>query len=87
METAPDEAMAPMAAELAAGTRKVAEALKLMAAGDHEAATRVADQAVAEQRQLQHTYRAAMSALVGVDDMREISRPPRALPPYGADRR
>jgi len=73
MDTGPDPAMAVMAAELAAGTRRVREALTLMAGGDRDAATRVADRAVADQRQLQHTYRTAMSALIDVEDIREIA--------------
>jgi uncharacterized protein Yka (UPF0111/DUF47 family) len=73
MDTGPDQAMAAMAAELATGTRRVSDALALMAGGDRDGATRVADRAVADQRRLQHTYRSAMSALIDVEDIREIT--------------
>lgn len=73
METPPDEAIAEMAVQLAAGTRQLAKALELLEAGDRTAATAAADRAVREQRHLQHTYRAAMSALVKVEDLRELA--------------
>lgn len=73
METAPDGAIAEMAAQLAAGTRHLAQALELLEADDRSAATAAADRAVKEQRHLQHAYRAAMSALIEVDDLRELA--------------
>jgi hypothetical protein len=73
METAPDEAIAEMATQLAAGTRQLAQALELLEAGNRTAATAAADRAVKDQRHLQHTYRAAMSALIKVDDQRELA--------------
>jgi uncharacterized protein Yka (UPF0111/DUF47 family) len=73
METAPDEAMAEMAAQLATGTRHLARALELLVADDRAAATETADRAVKDQRHLQHTYRAAMSALIKVEDLRELA--------------
>lgn len=73
MQTAPNAAIAEMAAELAAGTRRLAEALAMIEQGDRESATAVADQAVRDQRHLQHTYRVAMSALIEVQDIREIA--------------
>jgi uncharacterized protein Yka (UPF0111/DUF47 family) len=73
MKTAPDAAIAEMAAELAGGSRRLAEALALIAADDRPGATAVADRAIKEQRHLQHTYRAAMSALVEVEDLREVT--------------
>ena len=73
MEAAPDEAIAEMAAQLAAGTRHLAQALELLEAGDRAAATDAADRAVKDQRRLQHAYRAAMSALIKVEDLRELA--------------
>ncbi len=73
METAPDEAIAEMAVQLAAGTRQLAQALELLETGDRPAATAAADRAVKDQRHLQHAYRAAMSALVKTEDPRELA--------------
>ncbi len=73
METAPDSAIAEMAAQLAAGTRQLAQALELLEADDRPAATAAADRAVRDQRHLQHTYRDAMSALIKVEDLRELA--------------
>jgi uncharacterized protein len=73
MATAPDEAIAEMADQLAAGTRRLATALELLEAGDRGAATAAADRAVKHQRDLQHIYRAAMSALIEVDDLRRLA--------------
>ncbi|MFI5028340.1 MAG: DUF47 domain-containing protein [Solirubrobacterales bacterium] len=72
MRTAPDEAIAEMAAELAAGTRRLVKALDLLEGDDRTGATAAADRAVKEQRHLQHTYRAAMSALIEVEDLHEL---------------
>ncbi len=46
---------------------------QLLEADDRAAATDAADRAVKDQRHLQHTYRAAMSALVEVEDQRELA--------------
>lgn len=73
MQAAPDAATAEMAAELAAGTRRLVEAFATIERGDREGATAIADRAVKDQRHLQHTYRAAMSDLIEVQDMREIA--------------
>jgi uncharacterized protein Yka (UPF0111/DUF47 family) len=73
MDTAPDAAIAEMAAQLAAGTHQLAQALELLEAGDRGEATDAADRAVKEQRHLQHTYRAAMSALIEVEDLRRLA--------------
>jgi uncharacterized protein Yka (UPF0111/DUF47 family) len=72
MRAAPDSAIADMARELADGTRRLADAF---AALDHDrgAATRAADQAVKSQRRLERVYRRAMSALIDVDDLREVA--------------
>ena len=73
MDTAPDTAIAEMSAELAAATRQLDEAFRRFAAGDRTAATELADKAVKQQRHLQHSYRAAMSALIENPDLREVS--------------
>jgi len=73
MGTGPDAAIAEMAEEIAAGTRELAKALELLEAGDSAGATAAADRAVKDQRHLQHTYRASMSALVEVEDQRELA--------------
>ncbi|HEX8753978.1 MAG TPA: DUF47 family protein [Solirubrobacterales bacterium] len=73
MGTPPDPAMARMAAHLAAGTRQLDEGLARFAAGDRDGATALADRAVKEQRNLQHSYRDAMSALVENEDLREVT--------------
>jgi uncharacterized protein Yka (UPF0111/DUF47 family) len=73
MGTPPDAATARMAAQLAAGTRQLGEGLARFGAGDRDGATALADRAVKEQRNLQHSYRAAMSALVENEDLREVT--------------
>lgn len=73
MQATPDAAMAEMAKELAAGTRRLVEAFGMIEGGDPDSATAHADQAVKDQRDLQHTYRAAMSALIEVQDIRELA--------------
>jgi uncharacterized protein Yka (UPF0111/DUF47 family) len=73
MSTAPDAATAEMATELLEGTRRLAEAFAIYAGGDRAGATAAADRAVKDQRHLQHSYRAAMSALIDVQDLREIA--------------
>jgi uncharacterized protein len=73
MQAEPDGAIAEMAVELAAGARRLVEAFALIEADDREGATAAADRAVEYQRDLQHTYRAAMSALIEAEDMREIA--------------
>lgn len=73
MGTEPDAAIAEMAEEIAAGTGRLAKALELLEAGDSAGATAAADRAVKDQRHLQHTYRASMSALVEVEDQRELA--------------
>lgn len=73
MRASPDAATAEMAAELLDGTKRLAEGLAMFARGDREGATAEADRAVKDQRRLQHSYRTAMSALVDVEDLREIA--------------
>ncbi len=73
MQTGPDSAIAEMATELAAGTRRLTQAIETIGRGDRTGSTALADSAVKDQRRLQHSYRAAMSALVDVPDLREIA--------------
>lgn len=73
MNTPPDAAIVEMTGELAAGTRQLAEAFASFAVDDRDAATELADHAVKDQRNLQHSYRAAMSALIENPDLREVS--------------
>jgi uncharacterized protein Yka (UPF0111/DUF47 family) len=73
MHTEPDAAMAEMAAKLAEGTRHLADAFAALAENSDALATDAADAAVKSQRRLERVYRSAMSALIGLDDMREIA--------------
>lgn len=73
MQTAPDGAMAEMAAELADSTRRLAEIFAMMTRNDRAVATAVAELAVKDQRHLEHTYRVAMSALVDDQNLREVT--------------
>lgn len=74
MGTQPDQAIIDMAAELATGTRRLADAF---AALDHHAnagdATAAADRAIKSQRNVEHVYRRAMSALIGVEDVGAVT--------------
>jgi uncharacterized protein Yka (UPF0111/DUF47 family) len=74
MGAQPDNAIAEMAAELAEGVRNLAAAFDAL--GDssrRDDATRAADRAIKNQRRVEHRYRAAMSALIGVEDVREVT--------------
>lgn len=73
MHTAPNSATGDMATQLLEGTERLAKALAIFAGGDRDGATAEADRAVKDQRHLQHSYRRAMSALVDVEDAREIA--------------
>ena len=73
MEIGPDEAISEMAAELAEGVRDLSEAFERLAAGARTAATEAADRAAKSQSRLEKIYRRSMSALVAVDDLREIA--------------
>jgi uncharacterized protein len=73
MRAAPDAAIAEMTTELAEGTRRIADAFAALSRGDIASATQAADAAVKNQRRLEHVYRAAMSALVDRDDLREVA--------------
>lgn len=72
MNASPDQAMVDMTAELAAGTRDLAEAFAALRDGG-DAATAAADRAIKRHRNVEHVYRRAMSALIGVDDLGAVT--------------
>ena len=70
MGLSPDPPTHEMATFLADGVRQLADAFgRLHGDGD---ATERADAAIKSQRRVEHTYRAAMSALLEVADLREV---------------
>jgi uncharacterized protein Yka (UPF0111/DUF47 family) len=71
MALAPDDPMADMADLLLQAVRHLAEAFAGLGR-DTAAATAEADAAVKSARQLERSYRAAMGALLQVDDLREV---------------
>ncbi len=73
MNSTADAAIAKMAAELADGTRHLAEAFAALSRPDRSGATEAADRAARSQSRLEHSYRQAMSELVAVDDLRQIA--------------
>jgi uncharacterized protein Yka (UPF0111/DUF47 family) len=73
MGTTPDHAIVALAERLAEGVRCLAAAFDALAAGKSERATAEADAAVKSQRRLEREYRRAMSELVVVDDLREVT--------------
>jgi uncharacterized protein Yka (UPF0111/DUF47 family) len=73
METAPDEAMAEMAADLLGGMADLAAAFAELGQGDTAVATAAATRAAKSQSRLEHVYRGAMSALVAVEDLNEVA--------------
>jgi uncharacterized protein Yka (UPF0111/DUF47 family) len=73
MQTAPDRAMAEMAAELVDGARQLADALGSLGDDGAARATDAATRAAKSQSRLEHVYRRAMSALIDVDDLRELA--------------
>jgi len=73
MHAAPDRALVEMAVELAAGTHELAEAFAALGRPATSPATDAADRAAKRQSQVEHIYREAMSALVQVDDLREVA--------------
>lgn len=73
MQTAPDPAMAEMAAELTEGTRQLADAFAALGHKRSADATEAAGRAAKSQSRLEHTYRQAMSALIAVEDLREVA--------------
>jgi uncharacterized protein Yka (UPF0111/DUF47 family) len=73
MQAAPDAFIAEMAAELAAGTRELADAFHALGGDAGALATAAATRAAKSQSRLEHVYRRAMSALITVDDLREVA--------------
>lgn len=73
MQTAPDPAIAEMAAELAAGVAHLADAFAALGRDGDALATEAATRAAKSQSRLEHSYRQAMSALVAVGDLREVA--------------
>jgi uncharacterized protein Yka (UPF0111/DUF47 family) len=73
MNARADPAIAEMAAQLSDGTQALAEAFAALSRRDTSGATEAADRAATSQSRLEHSYRQAMSALVRVDDLREIA--------------
>ena len=71
MGCAPDAATAAMAAHLAESVRHINEGVALLAGGSGDAAV-PADAAVKAERHIEKTYRAAMGALLEVDDLRAV---------------
>lgn len=77
MGMVPDEHVREMCQLLAEGVRHLAEAFERLGpdrrgAEDGGTATDAADEAVKSQRNLERVYRGAMSALLEVDDLREV---------------
>ncbi|HTD79492.1 MAG TPA: hypothetical protein VK898_17770, partial [Chloroflexota bacterium] len=59
---------------LAEGVHHLAEAFDTLSRRDEQRlATQAADAAIRNQRQLEHVYRTAMSALLGVEDLSEVT--------------
>jgi uncharacterized protein Yka (UPF0111/DUF47 family) len=73
MQAAPDAAITQMAAELAQGTRHLVDAFAALGHGRDLRATDAANEAAKSQSRLEKVYRAAMSALVTADDLRELA--------------
>ncbi len=73
METAPDAAIVEMAAQLAEGTRQLADAMAALGRQQAEVATDAANRAARTQSRVEKAYRQAMSALIAVDDLREVA--------------
>ena len=69
MGLSPDAPTHEMVTYLADGVRQLADAFGRLHEGD---ATDRADAAIKSQRRVEHTYRAAMSALLEVADLREV---------------
>ena len=72
MALPPDEAVGEMAALLAQGVHDLADALDRLGS-DRGGATAAADAAVKNQRRLERVYRRAMSELLEIDDVRQVT--------------
>ncbi len=73
MQAAPDRPIAEMAAELADGVADLAHAFAALGNHDVALATEAATRAAKSQSRTEHVYRRAMSALISVDDLREVA--------------
>jgi uncharacterized protein len=71
MACPPDDALAAMAALLAESLGHIGEAIERLGSGDADA-TEPADAAIKAERRLERAYRAAMGALLEVDDLRQV---------------
>lgn len=69
---APDQPIADMADLVGLGVRDLVEAFTMLVT-DHDRATTLADAAVRRQREIEHVYRRAMSALLERGDVREVT--------------
>lgn len=72
LEMRPDQAMAHMAERAAEGVGHLVSALGSLA-HDTSAATTAADQAIRSERAIERVYRRSMSALLAMDDLREVT--------------
>jgi hypothetical protein len=73
MRAAPDAAIEQMVAELAVGTRHLADAFAALGHDRDRSATDAANEAARSDSRLEKIYRQAMSALVTADDLREVA--------------
>ncbi len=74
MGTQPDQAMIDMTAELMAGAGRLAEAFAALGDRDSAAtAMEAADRAIHSKHRVEHVYRRAMSALVDLEDIGEVT--------------
>jgi uncharacterized protein Yka (UPF0111/DUF47 family) len=74
MGARPDAPMEEMTGELAEGVKNLAAAFAALGhKGDESVATAAADRAIKNQRHLEHTYRAAMSSLGEMEDVRTLT--------------
>jgi uncharacterized protein Yka (UPF0111/DUF47 family) len=74
MGAQPDQAMAEMSDQLIEGVRNLAAAFDALGQRGREGeATDAADRAIKNQRRLEHCYRTAMSSLIDVEDLRQVT--------------
>ena len=71
MKLAPDNATHEMTLPLAEATQDLADAFSRLGKEEDDA-TECADAAIKNTRRVEHVYRSAMSALLEVDDLREV---------------
>ncbi len=74
MGVAPDEAFCEMARELLDGAEEIAKSFGALSGHNRRlAATAAADRAIQSQRRLERVYRGAMSALLDLEEIREVT--------------